>query len=678
MKALNFIIIKLTACLIIGILIPCFLSIPLQNTLYSIGLAFIVLFITFSLAKRQLKKTIWFGLAVYMTTICLGILIHKVHDESQYKTHYNHFLSTETSEHVLISFRVRERLKPSSYHDKYIIDLLKLDTQYVKGKALLNINKDSTRTLLKVDDLLVSTSEFKTINGPSNPNQFDYKNYLKKQYISHQLYSDNHSILSLDSEKRTLYGYAAVLRERINKALITYDFEPEELAIINALILGQRQDMDKEIYENYAKAGAIHILAVSGLHVGIILLLLNFILKPIEQLKHGKLIKVGLLIILLWSFAIIAGLSASVTRAVTMFSIIAIAMNWKRPTNIYNTLAISVFILLLFKPMFLFDVGFQMSYLAVLAIVTIQPLVYKLWKPKWKAVDYFWQIFTVTIAAQFGVVPISLYYFHQFPGLFIVSNLAIIPFLGLILGLGILVIFLGLINCLPEFLSNIYGTIISLMNTLVNWVSEQEDFLLKDISFDLKHVFAYYVLIITIVSLLKKQNFKRIAFVLVAVLLIQSLWIFSEYRNANHSFIIFHKSRYSMIGLKINSQLKVYHNLDSVAASKDKVITNYSVGNFIDTIERDSIKSVYMFQNKTILVVDSLGVYNVKLFEPDYVLLRNSPRINLERLIDSIKPKHIIADGSNYKSYIKRWEATCLKRQLPFHQTGKKGAFTIK
>jgi len=361
-----------------------------------------------------------------------------------------------------------------------------------------------------------------------------------------------------------------------------------------------------------------------------------------------------------------------------MFSIVAIALHWKRATNIYNTLAISVFILLLFKPMFLFDVGFQMSYLAVLAIVSIQPMLYKFWQPKWKLINYFWQIFTVTIAAQFGVIPISLFYFHQFPGLFFISNLAIIPFLGLILGIGILVIILALVNVLPEFLANFFGNIIRLMNTVVDWVSRQETFLLKDISFEIHHVWTSYLFIIAFALVVKKRHFNTIALALISIIVIQGTAIIYAYKNSNSRFTIFHKSRYSLVAHKIDSELNLYHNLDSLTALNDMVIRNYSVGNFIKILHQDTLKSVYQFQNKTLLIIDSLGIYNIKSFQPDYVLLRNSPRINLERMIDSIRPKYIIADGSNYKSYIKRWEATCSKRKLPFHQTGKKGAFIIK
>ena len=677
MKTLNTLIIKLTACLIVGILCSHFFEITFRFSFYCIASAFIVLCLAFTFSLKTYRKSIWFGLVVYLFMIALGTLTYTTHNQKNFKQHYTQLKHKKSSTHSTLILSIRERLKPSLYHNKYVVNLHKLDSLSVSGKLLFNVEKDSSCPQYSIDDVLIIHTSLNTINPSLNPNQFDYKRYLEKQYIYHQVSVGHSSILRLQTERKSLFGFAEALRQHINQKLGLYNFKIEELAIINALILGQRQDMDKTIYEDYANAGAIHILAVSGLHVGIILLLLNVFLKPIERLKHGKFIKVCLIILLLWSFAIIAGLSASVTRAVTMFSIVAIAMHLKRQTNIYNTLAISVFILLLCKPMFLFDVGFQMSYLAVIAIVSIQPMLYKLWSPKWKIIDYFWQIFTVTIAAQFGVVPVSLFYFHQFPGLFFVSNLAIIPCLGLILGLGILVIILALANSLPEFLANAYGGIISSMNWVVSWVSSQEQFLFKTISFNLQQVVVSYVLITSLVLLFSKRNFKHVVLFLVSILCIQAVTIYNAYNYSKPSLIIFHKSRYSLIAEKSNSKLSVYDNFDSITSVKDRIITNFKVGNFVDSTERDTIKNVYQFQNKTLLIVDSLGVYTVKRFQPDYVLLRNSPRLNLERLIDSIHPKYIIADGSNYKSYVKRWEATCIKRKLPFYYTGKTGAFII-
>ncbi|WP_460217877.1 ComEC/Rec2 family competence protein [Psychroserpens sp. MEBiC05023] len=675
MKPLNFIVIKLTGCLSLGILTCHLLSIQSHITFYVTGFTFIIFIVTYILAIDQFQKTIGFGLSAYLLMINIGMLTYTIHNQYNFKNHYTKHISLDQS--LLLTFKVKERLKPSLYHKKYITELISIDNQPLRGKFLLNIEIDSLNTTFNVDDVLSAYTKLQTIPEPLNPNQFDYNYYLKKQYIYHQLTIASTTILQLKSDTHTLSGYAASLRNLINRKLNLYHFKASELAIINAMLLGQRQDISKDLYENYVSAGAIHILAISGLHVGIILLILNTLLKPLHHFKQGKLMKVCLIILLLWSFAIVAGLSASVTRAVTMFSIIAIAMHWKRLTNIYNTLAISAFVLLLFKPMFLFDVGFQMSYLAVIAIVTIQPLLYKLWQPKWNIINYFWQLLTVTIAAQLGVVPISLYYFNQFPGLFFVSNLAIIPCLGLILGLGLFIIILALLDLLPEVIAQCYGTMISLMNNIINWVAQKEAFIFKTISFDIEHVFASYLLIMTAVLFWKTQQFKSLLTFLISILIVQGVWIYSAYKHSNNSFVIFHKNRYSILGHKKHLELMVFHNLDSTAKSKDKVITNYTTGNFIETKKEDSIASVYQFQNSIILIIDSLGVYNVNTFYPDYVLLRNSPRINLERMIDSIHPKHIISDGSNYKSYIKRWEATCRKRKLPFHQTGKKGAFII-
>ena len=406
-------------------------------------------------------------------------------------------------------------------------------------------------------------------------------------------------------------------------------------------------------------------------------MILNFLFKPVERFKHGNFIKTLIILILLWSFAVIAGLSASVTRAVTMFSIVAIGMNLKRPTNIYNTLAISMFVLLLIKPNFLFEVGFQMSYLAVFAIVWIQPQLYALWNPKQFIVDKFWQIFTVTVSAQLGVVPISLYYFHQFPSLFFISNLVIIPFLGFILGFGILIIALALLHGLPQFLASAFGFVISLMNDFVSFISNQEAFLFKHISFGLLAVISSYLLIITLVKLYQKRTNKNIVVVLTSIAIFISVLIFNKYNTASNEFLVFHKSRFSLIGVKQSTHLTLHHNLDSLTYLKDKSITDYKIGNSIKTIETDSIQSIYKINGKLLLVIDSVGVYKTS-FKPDYVLLRNSPKINLKRLIEHLEPKLIIADGSNYKTYQERWMGTCLKKELPFHQTSEKGAFIIK
>jgi competence protein ComEC len=631
--------------------------------------------LSFFILKTKNNNTHWFGAIGFLTMISLGIFNTSLHNHLQFSNHFTNTITVNDSINNTIVFRVREVLKPSAYHDKYVIDVLGVDAKHVIGKSLLNVDKDSIKQPLKVDNVFVARTQFNELYSPLNPNQFDYKNYLKKQNIYYQLYLNDSELLTVSNNKHTIFGYAAKLREHIQSKLKDHNFSHDEYAIINALLLGQRQDVSKEVYESYSQAGAIHILAVSGLHVGIVLLLLNYLLKPLEFLKRGKYLKISIIVVLLWCFAIVAGLSASVTRAVTMFTIIAIAMHYKRPTNIYNTLAISVFVLLLFKPSFLFDVGFQMSYLAVLAIVMFQPLLFKLYQPKYKTVSFLWNIFTVTLAAQFGVIPISLYYFHQFPGLFFISNLAIIPFLGIILGFGIVIIVMASFNILPKFMADSYGYIITSMNNFVQWVSHQEAFLFQNISFNIIYVILSYVLIGSLFTIVVRKSYKGIQLMLIAIIVGQLYFIYGSRTNVKREFLVFHKSRYTILGFRNIDDFEVHHNLNDSVFNADKIISNYNVGAHIKTVNFDTLQNVYQIDNKLLLVIDSLGVYKSLSFKPQFVLLRNSPKLNLNRLIDSLQPELIISDGSNYKSYQNRWQETCKAKKIPFHKTSEKGAF---
>jgi competence protein ComEC len=214
------------------------------------------------------------------------------------------------------------------------------------------------------------------------------------------------------------------------------------------------------------------------------------------------------------------------------------------------------------------------------------------------------------------------------------------------------------------------------MNTFFEWIASKEQFLFQGIPFHILYVVTSYLIIIALVRIYVKRNYTTLVYLCLAILSLQIAIIYTKYENSKDEFIVFHKSRNTVIGLKGNKTLQVFHNLDSITSNK--TIPTFAVANFTETITEDTLQDLFFFRNNKILVVDSLGIYNLKSVQPDFVLLRNSPKINLERLIDSIQPKGIIADGSNYKSYVARWEKTCKKRKLPFHQTGKKGAFILE
>jgi len=674
-KILQFIPIQLTFFLVLGILFGYYFDV---NNLYLATILFgllLVLGFSYWQSNKSFSPSLHFNILAYLLIFVIGISTITIHNDLNNKQHYSHFISDE-NKLVLI---VEKALKSGSYNDKYEALVVKVNDYSTVGKVLLNVQKDSLQKL-QVDDKIYLKTDFKEVNLPKNPYFFNYRDYLKNKQIYHQIFTSNNSFLQLPKRPFSFRGLAAKFREKINQILIKNGFKDDELAVINALLLGQRQDISSELLQSYAGAGAIHILAVSGLHVGIILLILNFLFQPLERLKNGKLIKLIVVISLLWIFAFIAGMSASVIRAVTMFTAVAIGMQVNRPANVYNILVISMFFLLLFRPSFLFDVGFQLSYLAVFFIVWLQPLLYDFWHPNWKTPNFFWKLFTVSVAAQIGIVPLSLYYFHQFPSLFFISNLFIIPALGLILGLGILVIVLALLNVLPQFLADGYIFLIKMMNWLVAWVAKQEDFLFKDIPFSLLMVFVSYILIVFAIRFFEKRNARRFILFLSSILLFQAVLIYKKkMRQSTNEFIVFYKSKSSLIADRKGDKFTVFHSSDSLNSSEKNILKQYKIG--VGNLKLKTIKAnsnVYQFENKKILVIDSLGVYQIKKIKPEIVLLQQSPKINISRLIDSLQPKLIIADGSNYKTYVKKWKKTCEQKNTPFYNVSQKGAYILK
>lgn len=673
-KLLNFLPTHFTICLIVGIVLQFQYNLWRYSFVKSI-LVF-VFFLSLIFILKYFKKHLFFTITSWFLFVFIGMFAVFLQNDS----HNEHYYTKYYSQDSLITFKVEKTLKNNLYYDKYLGSIVKVGNQKTSGIVLLNVQKDSLQTQANIGNIFLFKSELSEVQKPLNPFQFNYKKYLEKQGVYNQIFIRNTAFLVKNSNENSIYKIAENIRSKVEKELITNGFKGEELAVIKALILGQRNDISKELLEEYTNAGAIHILAVSGLHVGIILLILTFILKPVERLKNGKIIKTILIVLLLWFFAIIAGLSASVVRAVTMFTAIAIGMTFNRKTLVQHTLIASMFVLLLCKPMFLFDVGFQLSYLAVFSIVTIQPKLYKLWNSKWFVTDKIWQLFTVSVAAQLGVLPVSLYYFHQFPGLFMLSNLVIIPFIGIILMLGILVIVLSLFQILPGFLADVYMFIISLMNQLVSWISIQESFLIKDISFStLLLVMSYACLILGFRFFERKTYSSVLAFLSIVIIFQLSIFYEKHLTETTTEFVVFNKSRQTIIGENKNGNLKLYHDLDSLSVQNISAIKDYRVGKKIIIIQFvNQLFNSYQFKNDTFILVDSLGVYQVGAQLNPIVLLIQSPKINLERLIENIQPKQIIADASNYKNQVVIWKLICDKKNIPFYYTGESGAIIFK
>jgi competence protein ComEC len=677
-KFLKFIPVQLTFFLIVGILIGNYFSIQPFQLVEVLGVLILLFMAVYFYANKQFQPTILFTALVFLISFFIGLGAITFKNQLNNEKHYSKQLQFVSDKPITALISINGVLKSSAYYDKYEAEVYQLNGKKTIGKILVNIKKDSTKSQLKVDDNLAVKTVFNTIAKSLNPYGFNYKKYLQQQQIHHQISVENFQFLRLPKSRQTVKGIAANIREKIMEALINYGFKNDELAVVNALLLGQRQSISSELQQSYAGAGAIHILAVSGLHIGIILLILTAIFKPLHYFKHGKLAASMLIIIILWMYAILAGLSASVVRAVAMFTAIAIAMYVNRPSSVYKNLVISMFFLLLFNPYYLFEVGFQLSYVAVFSIVWIQPKLYNLWKPKFWFFDKTWQLFTVSVAAQIGVLPLSLYYFHQFPGLFFVSNFVIIPFLGIILTAGIIIMALVFLQIAPQFMVDGYIFAIQQMNKFVGLIAHQEFFIIQQISMSFLLMVALYTFLFFGLKWIEKKVFFRFVLVLISVVVIQTVFIFEKYSiQSTNEFIVFNESKASLFGKRNGNKIRFETSEDSLKTNAN-FRKAYLVGSGLGQIlPSEKMKNLYAFNNETILIVDSLGIYNFNSVKPTMVVLLHSPKINLERLLENLHPKIIIADGSNYKSYLKDWEQTCLKNKTPFYNTLQKGAFVL-
>jgi competence protein ComEC len=674
MKFINFSVVKFAFFLTAGIIIAHFYP----NILYFylvISLCISLLIIGFVI-KEHLFQTIYFGIITYACIFLLGAVTYQINLPEFQNNHYSQNDLMDLKENIL-QLKIKEVLKSDTYNSKYIAEVIAINNNYFDGKILLNIKRDSFENIFNIDDLLLISSKLKKISAPLNPHQFDYSAYMKSLGIYNQVHSSQRTILNQSKGNPTLRGQADKVRSYLIQKLKKSPLTPNVIAIVQALILGQKKDINKQLYDDYSAAGAIHILAVSGLHVGIIYFILIALLRPFKNLFKNELIISIIMVISLWGFAFLTGLSPSVIRAVTMFSFFAFAKAINRETNGINTLFLSYFILLIINPLWLFYVGFQLSYLAVFFILWLLPLFNKIYYPKNYFIKKIWGIFTVTLAAQLGIIPLSIYYFHQFPGLFFITNLIILPFLGILLGGGIILIFLSMFNILPDWFALFYNFLIKLMNSCIHWIANQELFLFQNITFSLSKVFASYLLIISIILFWDYQNRKSSLFFALGLSILFSVSIFDNYSNSKNELIVFHKNRQSIIGNKNSSILHLYTSDSTLNISNSYPIKAYKIAKGI--IECSEIKTpqVFKYNEKLILILDSLGVYP-NSYKIDIILLTYSPKVNLNRMLDRLQPKMIIADGNNYKSYVNRWKKSCNEKNIAFHFTGTDGAYLMK
>ena len=658
--------------------------------LFSIFIRFIFIF-----QKIPYRYRLVHGIIANAILFLMGYLWCINYNELQRPNHFQQYISNNNITIGVISNAPKTGKYCKAILSAHLTGTHSDSLKKCTGNILVYLKNDSTRRL-QYGDIIAFKGQIQKINPPKNPYAFNYQKYLHFQNIHYQCFVSNP-----DYWKITAIGHgnfiskkAIEIRHYFLAILEKHIPTPNELAVANALILGDKNNLDEEIKTAYAHTGALHVLAVSGLHVGLVAWFVNVLLNLIRfRSRIWKIAKASILIGVVWSFALISGGSPSVLRAATMFTFLIIGLSLNRFTNIYNSLGISATILLFWNPYLLMNVSFQLSYLALLGIIYFQPKIYSAWIFKNRLGRFFWKLSTVTFGAQIGTLPISLYYFHSFPFFAWLSGIIVIPAATIILGSGML---LFVLESLFPFLAFIPSTVLN----YAIWTMNSFIFLIGKIPFSVQigvwvsvgFVILMYALIGNIALALSTRKLKWLLPAAGLFLVISINYSFASFEKIQQKkIIIYHssgntildffegKNGYSIATQNIPQKKLSFPSQNNRWANGIKKVEqlHFENKNFKTNNLLYQKPFIQFFDKKIFLVDDSFQLKNHPKINVDFILFYKNPKINIQTISDNFIFKQIIFDASNSQWKIKKWKTNCQNLNISYYDIFEKGAFVI-
>jgi competence protein ComEC len=571
--------------------------------------------------------------------------------------------------------------------------------QNYHGNAMIYFQKDSLAEKLSYGDQLLVKSRLSELEPPKNPLEFNYKRFLGFDQIYHQQYVTSGKWLKLDQNKGNLIIASSInTAHYLEQIMNDYIHNERSLAIAKALTLGIKDELDNELRNAYAAAGAMHVLAVSGLHVGIIFLIISTILKKWRNRKRGRIFFAVISISVLWAYAFITGLSPSVQRAAMMFSFIILAQAMKRQTNIYNTLAASAFVLLCFNPFLLFSVGFQLSYLAVLGIVFFQPKFYGLLQFKFVLWDKIWAITCVSMAAQLATAPLGLLYFHQYPTYFFLSNLVVIPAAFFILNSSLFLLIISFWEWASEWVGYIIDHFIQLINYLVFSLDYLPNSTIDGVFINTPESWLVYIAIFFIALFISEKKLNYLKLTVLSLFFMSASICYRQYENSQEKkLIVYDTGKHHALAFRngFSQFLKVEKEL---AQDKNKLRFHVypsqlqaGIADFHpDRFEPDNQNKLFedfhglkfaIWEDKRIVhwyqEVDEDFALKESI-DVDLLIISNNGVKKPEKLLDIFDPKKIVIDASNSYYNIQNFKAKFEEGNLDYYIVPEEGAFEWK
>lgn len=567
-----------------------------------------------------------------------------------------------------------------------------------KIKLLAYLEKNGEERPLIPGDNIIFSAYPNPIKNRGNPGEFDYKRYMDIQGIHCQVYLDTASWEKTQSKGRfSVIALSNRLRLHLLKNLKQSGIEEEEYAIASALLLGYKDFLTPEVRNRFSSSGAMHILAVSGLHVGIIYLILHYLLLFLERYKYGKTLKILLILIILIGYAFLTGLSPSVSRATLMFSVIAIGQVLRRHSSVYNSLAFSAFVLLIINPLLLFSISFQLSYLAVYSIIFFQPRLYKLMELP-MIPDKLWQWFTVALAAQIGTAPLVIHNFHLFSNFFWLTNFIAIPAAAFIIFTGMLYFIMApVLPIVSQGLGFILSFILSLLNQSTAFIqdlpySTTESIWLSDIQ-----ILFYYLTIVFLAAWLIRKNsvHLRVALGIAIAFMLTDIWI--QYKRMDHrELLVYNIDNRSVINYIDGSDNLLFSNkISKINEEIGRFTEHYWLSKGIRTCKTYNLPSIKKEEgNPVALYKNFICLHGIKIgyisdenllkplnpetkLELDYLILANDIHVSAHELRRNFDFQLVILDSSNSYYHREMLSKEMAENGIQFHSVFENGAFRV-
>jgi len=658
---------------------------------------FVALFLVLYVVSRNYRSTevnTWVGIVGLFCFAAGGFWITQLrtpHLQPDHLTNLNEKPAYYTA--IVNDFVVQ---KPGYQRTIVAVEKVLLNGQWqaATGQVQVTVPHDTPDdyTFTYGDKLLIKGAP-QPVAPPLNPNQFNYKAYLQNKGIYHRQNLQAHQFKHIGNSPPNLLLYTSIKVRRYFEDIIREHVPVRrEQSIATALLLGLKDDMDNAVRDSYAATGTMHVLAVSGMHVGLVFAIFLFLFKKYNLNRSQRLVFLLVVLGLLWLYGFMTGLSASVLRAVLMFSLVLLSMVLSRRHNIYNTLAIAAFALLFYDPYMLFDVGFQLSFLAVIGIVALHPGIYSLLSINNWFLDKIWELFSIAVAAQLITLPLGIYYFHQFPVYFWLANIVVVPVstFGLYFGMAGLV--LSWVPYLAELLFMLHFWFIWAMNEVNMLLTNLPGALITGLDISALQSWLLYSVLALLVLFLVQKKLKYLTFAtaIVAILAVQQ--ILETIDQQNQKLLTIYSLRGSTALAFIDKQQAILatdstlltdqtnYNFNIQAHLWDLGITNPElklINNLPNKVAGKTLpdgNELLVWEGQKILYVQKpLKVQPITDLEIDYVILAQNVRVGPEAL-QTFNPKTIVLDGSNKPWYITRMKTELAKYKLPVYDVTTQGA----